>query len=130
MSTRCKIEFYTTDGKTIYDRRTIYKHTDGYPDGDYGIFAVLEKFFFWDQERLGDIEYQVANFIYWWKNLRGAEHTGIGVCNNDDESAGAVYYYKVEMNHTTKEITMRCYHRDSDFKKEIQMKIIKGLNWP
>lgn len=130
MSTRCQIEFYTTDGKTIYDRRTIYKHVDGYPDGEYGIFAVLEKFFFWDQERLGDIEGQVANFIYWWKDLRGSEHHSLGVCNNDELHLDIVYFYKVEINWTMKEVTMRCYHRDSKFKKEIEMKVIKGLKWP
>lgn len=71
MSTRCQIQFEHTyswkeDGETISrtDKRMVYRHSDGYPEG---VIPDLLAFHLWNLGRNGDIEYTVANFIYWSK---------------------------------------------------------------
>ena len=62
MSTRCQIEF-KVDG----ERRTIYRHSDGYPDSKHGVVETLKQFLKWNRGRNTDIEYLTANFIFWSK---------------------------------------------------------------
>ena len=57
------------DGEVIAQ---IYRHSDGYPDGQGGVIADLKKFVKWltgdPQPRpIHDIEYASANWIYWNK---------------------------------------------------------------
>ena len=128
MSTRCQIEFkhvsnYLKKKKSLIERRTVYRHSDGYPDG---VIPDLKKFLKWNGGRNSDIEYQTANFIYWskrwheelyfnkdWggtikkiadKNLKWSDnnptnvstlHTGFGICENDGFHGDIEYFYEV-----------------------------------
>ena len=72
MSTRCQIEFkhiikYFKRKRAIIERRTIYRHSNGYPEDHCGVIADLKRFLLWNKGRNTDIEYQTANFIYWSK---------------------------------------------------------------
>ncbi len=66
MSTRCNIHF-TYNGEVSAN---IYQHPDGYPDGEHGVPAKLQKFF---EEleaqtadtRYSDPEYLAAKFLVW-----------------------------------------------------------------
>ena len=133
MSTRCQIEFkhiqqLNTKTKKIVERRTIYRHSDGYPEG---VIPDLKLFLKWNSGRNGDIEYQVANFIYWSKRrveeayfnkkydgsienskLKWADnqqtnmsqlHTGFGICENDEYHCDIEYFYVVEREVSGKE---------------------------
>ena len=76
MSTRCQIEFMNISNREekegpekgklvkVIRRRTIYRHSDGYPEG---VIPDLKEFLEWNKERNFDIECQAANFIYWSK---------------------------------------------------------------
>lgn len=75
MSTRSQIEFSVkgevknpkgkvekyNDGKVL-----IYRHSDGYPDGEHGVVESLKRFFNWNGGR-NDLEYMTANFILFEK---------------------------------------------------------------
>lgn len=126
MSTRSQIEFKTIfkDEKTkkeFVERRTIYKHSDGYPEG---VIPDLKDFLKWNNGRNDDVEYTTANFIYWskrkheeeyfninWrtkkienKNLKWSDnqptncstlHIGFGICENDGFHGDIEYFYEV-----------------------------------
>jgi len=143
MSTRCQIEFMNISnreekegpekGKLVkaVKRRTIYRHSDGYPEG---VIPDLKEFLHWNRERNFDIEYQTANFIYWSKKKRKKQInkdlaiawgttkvpemkrrmmlTGHGICNNDEFHPDIFYYYEVISDSETKEITIKCYSVD------------------
>ena len=76
MSTRCQIEFMnilTREEKEgpekrklvkVVRRRTVYRHSDGYPEN---VIPDLKEFLEWNKGRNFDLEYQAANFIYWSK---------------------------------------------------------------
>lgn len=120
MSTRCQIEFReeVMNGAqlTSLERRTIYQHSDGYPDGEHGVISNLRRFFAWErQERGFDIEYTPANYIYWSKcqdvsllaqradsphAAAVAESTvrlGYGVCENDEFHQDIEFFYEVAL---------------------------------
>lgn len=67
MSTRCNIHFVGW-GET---QANIYRHSDGYPDGEHGVPACLQRFFQAVEEqtggdtRFGDPEYLAAKFLVW-----------------------------------------------------------------
>src|SRR3990167_642884 len=106
MSTRCQIEFrhstkYTNRKKPQIERRTLYRHSDGYPEG---VIPDLKAFLKWNTGRNDDIEYQAANFIYWSK--KGFEQydkdnkahnvlIGFGICENDGFHGDIEYFYEV-----------------------------------
>ena len=121
MSTRCQIEFkqiskYINRKKPIIERRTIYRHSDGYPDK---VIPDLKDFFRWDNGF--DIEYTPANFIYWNKRrcielLQEGEDDktkketedrwsklGFGICENEEFHGDIVYFYEV-VNEVTEAI--------------------------
>lgn len=117
MSTRCQIEFkeitnYFDRKKPIIERRTIYRHSDGYPNGDYGVIKDLKKFLKWD--RGFDIEGTPANFIYWNKKqvinhllenvkiekekqeiIDRWEKLSLGICENDQFHRDLAYFYEL-----------------------------------
>lgn len=120
MSTRCQIEFReeVMNGAqlTRLERRTIYQHSDGYPDGEQGVISTLRRFFAWEQKERGfDIEYTPANYIYWSKcqdvallvqradsphATAMAESTarlGYGVCENDEFHQDIEFFYEVAL---------------------------------
>lgn len=130
MSTRCQIEFkhineYFGKKKPRINRRTIYRHNDGYPEG---VIPDLKEFLLWNGGKNSDIEYQTANFIYWskrwyeenyfrpkgnnesggiyaddkrekWSNVGSTNvsilHTGFGVCENEEFHGDIEYFYQV-----------------------------------
>ena len=119
MSTRCQIEFkeisnYLGRKKPIIERRTIYRHSDGYPDGECGIISDIKKFLQWD--RGFDIEYTPSNFLYWdkVKTIQSLQNNpsckskeekqeiedrwskiGYGVCENDEFHGDLAYFYEL-----------------------------------
>jgi hypothetical protein len=139
MSTRAQIEFVVKwnnkDNKPERECRTIYRHSDGYPEG---VIPDLKKFLKWNAGRNTDVEYAAANFIYWSK--RGYEekyfkpgetfyetkskwsdvgptncsqlHTGFGVCNNKELHGDIAYFYRVIASLEDKDkdnIIIECY---------------------
>jgi hypothetical protein len=131
MSTRSQICFQVRwkneKGKEHKERRTVYRHSDGYPEG---VLPDLREFLRWNRGRNTDVEYMAANFIYWSKRMQeelywkpkgtvGKEewatdkerskwsdcgstgcstlHTGFGVCNNDEFHGDIEYYYIVDV---------------------------------
>lgn len=143
MSTKCQIEFMNIStrkekegpekGKLVkvIERRTVYRHSDGYPDG---VIPDLKEFLEWNEGRNFEIEYQTANFIYWSKKKmekqierdlkmawgttkvpdmkRRMILTGYGICKNDEFHPDIFYYYEVISDSGTKEITIKCYQPD------------------
>jgi hypothetical protein len=68
MSTRCTIHFHWGNEKE--PDAIIYRHCDGYPDGENGVLADLFKFFSDVEEqtkdtRFGDPSYLAAKFVVW-----------------------------------------------------------------
>lgn len=130
MSTRCRIDFVEkwTDnkGKAHEHRRSIYRHSDGYPDG---VLPDLKEFITWNRGRNGDLEYMTANFIYWSKrkmeewlsrenNFKwDSEETqsdgnswmkiGFGVCDPKCWHGDLEYYYEVSLEKGG--ITIKCF---------------------
>lgn len=139
MSTRCQIEFMNIStrkekegpekGTTVkeIERRTVYRHSDGYPKG---VIPDLEKFLEWNKGRNDDIECQAANFIYWSKKRQKEQLerdlvfanyadfpktrrqmllSGFGICNNDEFHGDIAFYYEVISDSESKGITIKCY---------------------
>jgi hypothetical protein len=66
MSTRCNIHFLASG--EIYSN--IYRHSDGYPDGEHGVPASFHQFFEelegqTQDTRYSDPEYLAAKFLVW-----------------------------------------------------------------
>lgn len=95
MSTRCQIEF-----RTGADRRTVYRHWDGYPSA---VVPQLREFLAWSRCG-GDVEYVSANFLHRSKREmdKHSEQQGFGICANDEFHADIEYYYVVDLE--TREI--------------------------
>lgn len=135
MSTRCQIEFVVKwnnkDNKPERDYRTVYRHSDGYPEG---VIPDLKDFLKWNVGRNTDVEYAAANFIYWskrkheekyfkpgdgyetrkkWSDMGGTNcsglHTGFGVCNNKEIHGDTAYFYRVITSLDNKDIVIECY---------------------
>jgi len=115
----------------VVRRRTVYRHSDGYPES---VLPDLKEFLKWNEGRNFDLEYQAANFIYWSKKKmekqierdldvawgttkvpdmkRRMILTGHGICNNDEFHPDIFYYYEVISDSESKEITIKCYQPD------------------
>ena len=100
MSTRCNIHF-TYSGETVAN---VYRHSDGYPDGEHGVPACLERFFGEVEEqtggdtRFGDPEYLAAKFVVWQAGRNAKRHPerpldflSLGVCTEDHGDIEFVY---------------------------------------
>lgn len=159
MSTRCQIEFKHirkfSDKKVAFiQRRTIYRHSDGYPDG---VIPDLQEFLKWNAGRNDDIEYQVANFIYWskrwheenywtpkgvgqfpdserkkWSDISSTNcstlHIGFGVCENDGFHGDIEYFYEVvyEFLKAKPKVYIKVYEIvQKDYSKPITRKNLK-----
>lgn len=126
MSTRSQTEFIAVfrneDGEESIDKRTIYRHSDGYPSA---MLPDLLTFIRWNQGRMDDVEYAAANWIFWnkrrmedallnpdWKLLKRRTNLkwddkevekdcnnvlklGFGVCNNYEFHGDIEYLYRV-----------------------------------
>ena len=89
MSTRCTIDF-TDEYQTV----TIYKHCDGYPEGEHGIIALLQKAqeFAWPLPRFEADEYSAA-FV-----VAAKAHAGnVRIFKPKDRAGDSAYLYKVRM---------------------------------
>ena len=119
MSTRCQIKFIS-EGKEVL----IYRHSDGYPEGDFGVVNSISKFLKWDS-RGDDIEYIPANFIFFEKvnmalhfnenrEVRGENpitlnnlleedymQLGYGVCQPNDYHGDIEFLYTVDIEKRT-----------------------------
>ena len=149
MSTRCQIEFMNISNREekegpekgkivkVIRRRTVYRHSDGYPES---VIPDLSEFLKWNEGRNFDLEYQAANFIYWSKKkiekqierdleiVGGTSNvpemkrrmilTGHGICNNDEFHPDIFYYYEVISDSESKEITIKCYQPDHPVPKK------------
>ena len=104
---------------------SIYKHWDGYPETTV---PELQDFLKWNDNRNNDMEYTVANYVYWYKNKHQKEqiknghsvnggwtndcgHTGLGItvkkfflgatkqiCKEAYQEYGAEYVYVVDLD--------------------------------
>ena len=102
---------------------SIYKHWDGHTETTV---PELQEFLKWNGNRNDDLEYTVANYVYWYKNkhqrqqeadghgdlgTNGCGHTGLGItvkkfflgdtkqiCKEAYESHGAEYVYVVDLD--------------------------------
>jgi hypothetical protein len=111
MSTRAQIGFYSKDNGgdiKIKPETLIYKHSDGYPDGDCGVMSWLVPFFKDFMERRGaDPEYMAAWCIHVICIRQAAPHTnypefednfrytGVGCCYEHFLHEDIEYYYSV-----------------------------------
>ena len=156
MSTRCQIEFMNISTREekegpekgelvkVIRRRTVYRHSDGYPEG---VIPDLKEFLEWNKGRNFDLEYQAANFIYWSKKKmekqierdlamaggttnvpemkRWMILTGHGICNNDEFHKDIAFYYEVISDSESKEIIIKCYQPEHPIpEKKEEFKLI------
>jgi hypothetical protein len=108
MSTRCTINF-CYGGKEIAAK--VYRHYDGYPEGDSGVLEALQKFFAaveadTEDTRFSDPTYLAAKFVVWQadqmtgsyengtfvKSDKKMAFTGVGVCIEDPGDIEYTYY--------------------------------------
>lgn len=71
MSTRCQIGFYEAEEKNLANFKVlIYRHSDGYPDGESGVVADVMPFLrWWKTERgISDFEYCSARLLQYLCN--------------------------------------------------------------
>lgn len=106
MSTRCTINFCTDDGELV---AKIYRHCDGYPDGEHGVPADLARFFADVQQqcsndtRFNDPAYLAAKYVVWQaaRNARSAKaplnFLSLGVTVSDPPDIA--YTYQVTASH-------------------------------
>jgi len=120
MSTRCQIQFIE-NGEKI----TVYRHSDGYPlENGYGVLPDLQEFFKWNN-RL-DLEYCVANFIYWSKKQysKYSEFLGFGICPNNCIHGDIEYYYIIDLTELEISVYNVPYDKFEDRKLEQKIKLI------
>ena len=94
MTTRCTTNFRGAWGTDAI----IYKHCDGYPDGDNGMKRTLERFFeavedTWPDSRYGDPSYLAARFVR-FLSLDSDDGLGVGITREDP--ADIEYRYVLE----------------------------------
>jgi len=69
MSTRCTIHFHNGEAKK--PEAIVYRHSDGYPGGETGVLADMQRFFGAVEEeapgdtRFHDPSYLAAKFVVW-----------------------------------------------------------------
>ena len=128
MSTRSIITFmarvgYVQTTESRLEGISIYKQWDGYPETTV---PELQEFLKWNGKRNSDLEYTVANYVYWFKNkhqkqqeadghgdmgINGISHTGLGItvkkfflggtkqiCKDAYDSCMAEYVYIVDLD--------------------------------
>ena len=139
MSTRCQIEFMNISNREekegpekgklvkVVRRRTVYRHSDGYPES---VIPDLKEFLNWNRGRNFDLECQAANFIYWSKKRQKEQLerdivlanyadfpktgrqmflSGYGICNNDEFHGDIAFYYEVISDTGDRGIIIKCY---------------------
>ncbi|MBI4977514.1 MAG: hypothetical protein HZC28_08535 [Spirochaetes bacterium] len=124
--TNCLIDFVCIStreeksGKSTQhsERRRIYRHSDGYPDTEYGVIAALKSFLRWNRGYNDDLDSKAANFIFWSKlnmlglvdtpialsSFGGVEKIGFGICDANEFTYRTGYFYEVMRVKETKDI--------------------------
>jgi len=157
ISTRCQIDFISKwknkEGKEFEERRRVYRHSDGYPDG---VIPDLKEFLKWNFSRNEDLEYITANFIYWskrnfedtflkpkwndgktiiWNSKEVIEDNnsviklGFGICDINKFHGDIEWFYEVINNMGKIEIKIyKCHGWDVKSKEE--MSLIKTIKVP
>ena len=91
MSTRCQIGFYEQEEKDLNKfEALIYRHSDGYPDGEHGVLAAIMPFLHWWQKGRGvmDFEYCSARLLQYLCNKYDGYSKAIGETMSE---AGAIF---------------------------------------
>lgn len=100
MSTRCCIEF--CEGDNVW--ATVYRHSDGYPDGEYGVPASLLRFLMdleanVDDKRFGDACYLSAKFVVWqameYSKGHPCDFLSLGISPSAEAHGDLEYIYRV-----------------------------------
>lgn len=99
MSTRCVINF----GFDKVPYAKVYRHSDGYPNGEYGVFANLRKFFECVKEqtkdtRFSDPSYLAAKFVVWQSGMKGLDFLGVGVILENPSDIEYEYFVDCSKN--------------------------------
>ncbi len=118
MSTRCVINF--NYGKRIEAK--VYRHSDGYPAGESGVLADLQRFFAeverqTNDNRYGDPSYLAAKFVVWqaeeyatdWEGNKKQplDFLGVGVCTRNPGDIEYIYTVKCKEGGLRPEVTCR-----------------------
>ena len=77
MSTRCQIAFYDDEDEKDLSKfnALIYRHSDGYPEGENGVLHDILPFLKWFKKERGleDMEYTSARLLQWLCNVYDKE---------------------------------------------------------
>lgn len=113
MSTRCQIGIYENAEQSISNPNALlYKHCDGYPDGDNGMVALLMPFLkaFKAGRGISDTEYLPARLIQYLCNTSDADmrasslnrditdiyvFLSYGVCQPHDFHGDIEFFYRI-----------------------------------
>lgn len=99
MSTRANIHF-----KDNYSDVCVYQHSDGYPEGEHGIIAELNRFFDWNEGRFeggigglryNDPEYLAARFIVFMATVEMTPWNGLSIAVSDGDHGDIAFRYVV-----------------------------------
>ena len=123
MSTSCQIQFRVKYAKG-YKHRNIYAHWDGYPENKV---PMLKEFIKWNKERMYDLEYCAANYIYWAKDRNCEYLTGYGIGLNNKLYDYIDYFYRVT-SYCDSEIIIEVYEVHNLPKEKKSIKYYKLLD--
>ena len=104
MSTRCVVHFGDNDNKKV---GSVYIHSDGYPESNYGIPARLSRFFSDVEEqtrdtRFSDPSYLAAKFVVWAANQYSSDKDkyldflSVGVVNEEPGDINYRYFVQCQ----------------------------------
>jgi hypothetical protein len=101
MSTRCQIGFYESTEQTLAKPSAlIYRHSDGYPDTEYGVVAQLLPWAkaFEKKRGLSDAEYAAARGLIALVQAADTLYAciGYGICGDHELHGDIQYYYRVD----------------------------------
>ena len=98
MSTRCTINFCNEDDIVA----KVYRHCDGYPNGQYGVKHDLKNFFgdvlneCKNDPRFNDPSYLAAKFVVWqaneYKRENKLDFLFVGICQDDPRDIEFTYF--------------------------------------
>jgi hypothetical protein len=112
MSTRATISF-KEDGRLA---SCIYKHSDGYPDGEHGMLNDFDRFFAAVKEqcngdtRFNDATYLAAKYVVWLASPdadRPLCFSGVGVVTKASDIGDAEYDYVLDCSGPLPTVTYR-----------------------
>jgi len=127
MSTRCVINF----GEGSQGREAkIYRHCDGYPDGEHGVVNCLRRFCD-DVEaqtgdhRYGDPSYLAAKFVVWQARENASDpekpldFISLGVIKTNPGDIEYEYFVFLEDGHKRPSVRIRDIHGEKGGREEL-----------